>query len=89
MFNKGDSYNLDSLDKQEAIDPKETSENTIPEGRVFCRLGPCDCVKNQFCVARAKSEASVILYTKSDFKPEYREERRERSESKTSLFLPL
>lgn len=29
MFKKGDSYNPDSLDKQEAIDPKETSKNTI------------------------------------------------------------
>lgn len=30
MFKKGDSYNLDILDEQEAIDPKETSKNTIP-----------------------------------------------------------
>lgn len=29
VFKKGDSYNLDSLDKQEAIDPKETSKKTI------------------------------------------------------------
>lgn len=29
VFKKGDSYNLDSLDKQEVIDPKETSKKTI------------------------------------------------------------
>ena len=81
VFKKGDSYNPDSLDKQEAIDPKETSKNTIPQGRIFCRLGHCDCVKNQFCEARAKSETSVILYTKSDSKPEYWKERKERSVS--------